>query len=709
MRLWNTLLGMLLCLCVSQSLHAQAVLLAHPGPTDNGGGIGSAMFFDLQAQTPVVVTGFTTAVDAAAGETVTVRVSIRSGTALGGTLATGPGASSAGWRLLGTFSSTQGTASVSLPIGLPDIPISPGEVVGVAVEFIDRFPAYVGTGAPPISTYSNANLILRTGEARSIPFTSGGSLFSSRAMVGSILYRSGDAVLATNPGPSNNAAAPGAAIFFDVEASTGVVLTGLTTASEALPGANFNLRIRTRAGSALGGPVGSGPGSSQAGWTVLGTVTATQGSSGEVSLPITIPEVRVAAGQVLGVAIEFIDIGPRYFGLATPPLETYSNLDLSLRTGEARTAPFTAVGNYFSSRALIGSLQYRLDDAVLPAHPGPSNNSGAPTSGLFFDLSSSTGAVVNGLTIASDTPGIGSFQIEVYTRSGTALGNSLGSGPATSSSGWTLRGTVNARQGPGEVSLPITLPDLQVSPGQTLGVGLRFLGAGPRYFGSGSPPQETYASPGLTLVTGQAMTTPFTATSAVFGSRALIGSLRWRPRGERLSASPGPADNGGSPGFGLFMDLHAQSDLVVSGLNTATQASPNANFQLQVYRRNGSTLGGSVTTGPSSSSAGWTLHATVTGRQAASGRLSLPIAIPDLPMLAGQTVGLALVFVDVTPSYIGSGSSAASTYSAGGLQLTTGEARGAPFTTGGSFFASRRLVGNVFYERSPGIFGNGFE
>lgn len=515
------------------------------------------------------------------------------------------------------------------------------------------------------------------------------------------------AVLSANPGPSNNGGGVGSAILFDLEASTGIVVSGLTAASDAAPGATFTVRISTRAGTALGGPVDMGPGSSSAGWTVLGTVVATQGS-GEVSLPITIPDVPIAAGQVVGVAVEFLDVTQNYFGTANPPVETYSNTNLILRTGDARSIPFTPTGTFFSSRALVGSVLYRLADAVLPANPGPSNNTGGINSGLFFNLQSTAGAVVNGMTIASQAPDGGNFQLEVYTRNGTALGNVVGSGPATSMAGWTLQGTVDARQGPGQISLPITLPPLTVAAGQTLGVGLRFLGSGARYFGTGASPVETYTSPGLTLITGQAMSAPFTTGGSVFGSRALVGSLSWRPPGQQLAAAPGPSNNFGGTGYGMFMDLQAQTDLIITGLNTGTQGAANADFQLQIFTRSGSTLGGTSTTGPTSSSAGWSLHTTVTGRQGATGQVSLPIAIPDLPIIAGQTMGIAILFPDATPIYVGTGVTPVTTYSNANLHLTTGEAKSIPFTTTGSFFVSRQLLGNIYFEADD-IFSNGFE
>ena len=77
--------------------------------------------------------------------------------------------------------------------------------------------------------------------------------------------------------------------------------------------------------------------------------------------------------------------------------------------------------------------------------------------------------------------------------------------------------------------------------------------------------------------------------------------------------------------------------------------------------------------------------------------------------LAGQTLGVGLVFVDAAPAYVGSGVSAVSAYGNGDLLLTPGEAQELPFTPSGNFFVSRRLLGNLFYERGEQIFRNGFE
>jgi hypothetical protein len=349
-------------------------------------------------------------------------------------------------------------------------------------------------------------------------------------------------VLTANPGPANNADTVDSALLFDVEATRSVVITGITTASAALPSASFSVRVYTRDGSAAGGPVGTEPGSSALGWPLRATVTATEGS-GEVSLPITLPDLTVTAGHTLGIALQFLDAAARYFGSGTPPIETYGNSALTLRTGDARSSPFSTAGASFSSRAMVGSLRYRLADPELIANPGPINNTGANNSGLFFDLQSATGARINGLETATQAAPGSAFQIEIHTRTGTALGNTATTGPATSPAGWTLRATVDAVQGADAISMPITIPPLTIPAGQTVGVGLMFRGAGPAYFGIGSAPLETYSSPGLVLVTGAALSAPLTTSGNYFVSRAVVGRLFWHPLRDALPLNQGPSDN----------------------------------------------------------------------------------------------------------------------------------------------------------------------
>jgi len=127
----------------------------------------------------------------------------------------------------------------------------------------------------------------------------------------------------------------------------------------AAANATFSIEIFTRMGTALGGPVGVGPGSSTAGWTSLGMVTVTQGATTSgISLPINLPNFSIAGGQTVGVAIVFTGAGPRYFGTGTPPIQQFSDGTLTLATGDARSVPFTTGGSFFSSRGLVGQIMY---------------------------------------------------------------------------------------------------------------------------------------------------------------------------------------------------------------------------------------------------------------------------------------------------------------------------------------------------------------
>jgi hypothetical protein len=173
--------------------------------------------------------------------------------------------------------------------------------------------------------------------------------------------------LPAHPGPANNGGSAGWAMFMDLEALSGnLTVTELTTANTGAAGAGFSVEVFTRTGTALGGPVGMGPGSSPAGWTSLGVAAATQGATPSgVSLPIDIPDIALTQGQVTGVALQFSGVGPRYFGTGTPPYSVFSDANLMLTTGDGRSAPFTTGGSFFTSRALVGEITYIPEPASL--------------------------------------------------------------------------------------------------------------------------------------------------------------------------------------------------------------------------------------------------------------------------------------------------------------------------------------------------------
>jgi len=165
----------------------------------------------------------------------------------------------------------------------------------------------------------------------------------------------GSHILIANPPPANNGGSPGWAIFSDLIAGPRwVTITGMTTASTALAGASFTVEFFTRSGTALGGPGGD-----PTGWTSLGTVPVTQGAGGPDGVSeLFATSLSLNPGDTVGVAMLFTDAGPRYFGTGSPPFQVFADTNLTLITGEGRSAPFTTGGSVFASRGLVGEIHY---------------------------------------------------------------------------------------------------------------------------------------------------------------------------------------------------------------------------------------------------------------------------------------------------------------------------------------------------------------
>ena len=188
--------------------------------------------------------------------------------------------------------------------------------------------------------------------------------------------------LSANPGPANNGGSATWGMFFDLigVGSNNVIVTQMSTANSGAANASFSVTVYTYDGTALGGPVGSGHGSSTAGWTSLGTVPAIQGpTSSGISLIFNLPPILVTAGDTTGVALVFNTVGPRYYGTGSPPYEIYADSNLKLVTGDGRSVPFTPTGSFFSSRALCGVIRYVVES------PAP-NGWTAQTSGVTTAL-----------------------------------------------------------------------------------------------------------------------------------------------------------------------------------------------------------------------------------------------------------------------------------------------------------------------------------
>ena len=162
---------------------------------------------------------------------------------------------------------------------------------------------------------------------------------------------------------------------------------------------------------------------------------------------------------------------------------------------------------------------------ILIANPPPANNGGADGWAIFQDLIAGPRWItITGMTTASTAAAGAGYNIEFFTRSGTALG-----GPGGDPTGWTSLVTVAVTQGAAGntgVSELFATPVININPGDTVGLAMLFTGVGPRYFGTGAPPFQVFADTNLTLITGEGRSVPF-GSGSVFASRGLVGEIHY--------------------------------------------------------------------------------------------------------------------------------------------------------------------------------------
>jgi hypothetical protein len=168
---------------------AQSVLDAHLPPWNVSFTPSVAVFFDLEAlRDPLVIEGFTTALNRGPGAAFMVEVLIRDGTSLGGTASSGPGYSHDGWTSLGFAYGVQGPVGggISLPVSIPRFVARPGHITGVALDFYTGGPGCWGGGG--YATYQNSDVRLIAGDVRSPSFAPGQFYFPRHQLIGSIFY-----------------------------------------------------------------------------------------------------------------------------------------------------------------------------------------------------------------------------------------------------------------------------------------------------------------------------------------------------------------------------------------------------------------------------------------------------------------------------------------------------------------------------------------
>jgi hypothetical protein len=183
-------------------------------------------------------------------------------------------------------------------------------------------------------------------------------------------------VLQANPAPANNGLTTlGMAIFFDLTAAASdVTVTHAQVAASPVAGTAFDFEVFVRDGTGLGTAVATGPGSSPFGWRSLGIASTVQGAAGSSGLldQTDIPDIFVPAGQTVGVAFRTTLVsGFRYKTGVVGMYNNFSDANLSLRTGDARSTPFIPAGAFNSPRELVGNLTYVLGGTPLPPPPTP--------------------------------------------------------------------------------------------------------------------------------------------------------------------------------------------------------------------------------------------------------------------------------------------------------------------------------------------------
>ncbi|MEZ6014942.1 MAG: hypothetical protein R3F49_07510 [Planctomycetota bacterium] len=255
--------------------------------------------------------------------------------------------------------------------------------------------------------------------------------------------------LVANTSNNNGLTAGTPGLFFDFTASANdLTITELSTASNRAPNDVFDLEVLTYVGSCLGGPASGGPGSSAVGWTSLGVVTATQGAvQNGTSLPIDIPDIFVPAGQTVGVVLIYLTGGARYFGTGTTPPSVFTDGELTLTSGDARSAPFTGAGTWFQSRGLHGEVTYVVGfgGGVGSTYcaPAVANSTGA---GGTLRASGQRAAAANDVTVVAGALPMNSFGFFLASMTQGSVGQ-----PGGSQGTLCLGGAIGRYVGPGQI------------------------------------------------------------------------------------------------------------------------------------------------------------------------------------------------------------------------------------------------------------------
>ena len=139
--------------------------------------------------------------------------------------------------------------------------------------------------------------------------------------------------------------------IFDLNPATDITLDRFDIHTSATAGAQVNVEVYWRSGTALGFE------NIDAGWVLLGTATATSQGSGNPT-PVNIGGLGMAAGQTYGIYLRLTNANLAYTNGG--PV-TFSNAELSLTSyfGKANGDPLMSGGNFYP-RQWNGTVYYHL-------------------------------------------------------------------------------------------------------------------------------------------------------------------------------------------------------------------------------------------------------------------------------------------------------------------------------------------------------------
>ena len=190
---------------------------------------------------------------------------------------------------------------------------------------------------------------------------------------------------------------------------------------------------------------------------------------------------------------------------------------------------------------------------------------------LYFDLNVTTPAIT--LT-GMDLNLLGSGSVQIYTRTGTRLGNQAN--PA----GWTLRGTATVTNAQAGVPTPLNFAPFSLGAGVT-GIALHAVGSVDHIITNAIFTPTTVATAEVTLNSGEVTATPF--GGGVFGSwvvntsiRYLVGDLTGIPPHNNIY-------NAASRGF----HFTAATDFVIRQLDLPADAKQAGDTASYLVRKNG--------------------------------------------------------------------------------------------------------------------------